>query len=219
MNIDKKYKLGLYIMIVVLSAYLRKNIFNLNLIDFPPNKNIILALEILVMKKCIQLFYYDQNKLDSFDKLEKYLDAKYSKDNIMVDPSAIIKNLSFKITNYGKKLISHPFDVDLAHFYEKCVNSKIGYYGSIIVSMVSQENYNFMNGKSNDKLDIKYLIETFEEFKKAENKTALCSKKGIPYKGLDTAERIVKTLDFSKEGDLDLLERVFSKSFEHNLYA
>lgn len=191
-----------------------KNIFNLHLIDFPPIKNVSLSLELLLSKKCIQMLY-DQNKIDSFDLLEKHIDSEAK--NMTFEAMQIIKKITFKMTNYGRRLISHPFDVDLSHFYEQCVNAKIGYYGSILVSLISQENYNFMNGKADATCDIQYLIELFENFQNSQDKTSFSNKLGIPFKGLDTASKIFKTLNSSKEGDIDLVSRVFSKSFEHNL--
>ena len=202
---------------VLFLVNMKKNIFNLDLIDFPPIKNLAMALEFLISKKCIQMFY-KQNKIDSFDNFEKHLENQIlQKDLIFIDPCTIIKDLTLKITNYGRKLASHPFDVDLAHFYEQCVNSKIGYYGSILVSLISQENFNFLNGKTDKICDIEYLIELFESFQESSDKVSFALKRGIPYKGLEIATKIFKTLNCSKEGNQDLLNRIFSKSFEHNL--
>lgn len=192
---------------------MKKNILNLDLIDSPPIKNVILALEFLISKACVQIFY-EGSKFDSFESLEKSLTEKFT---TFIDPSVIIKNTTFKTTNYGRKLVSHPFEVDLAHFYEQCVDSKVGYYGSIIVSLISQQNYNFLDGQSEKISDILYLIDLFEAYQAAQDKQDFTFKKGIPFKGLDIATKIFKTLNSSKDGDLDLVQRIFSRCFAHNL--
>lgn len=198
---------------------IRRNIFSFELIDSPPIKNVILALEFLLSKKCIQAFYAGE-KMDSFTALEQSFNKLQGADEMTektqlstcIDPSDVIKQLAFKITNYGKKLVSHPFDTNLAHFYEQCVDLKIGYFGSILVSLISQENCNFLNGNSEKKCDIESLIELFES-----NKQEFLSKRGLLFKGLDIATKIFKTLNHSKEGDLELVQRVFSRCFDHNL--
>lgn len=191
---------------------MKKNIFTFEFIDYPPIKNVISALEYLLAKKCI-LVFYKNNTFESFQKLEK----SFEHDVSLLDMNYVLKNTVLKITNYGRKLLFHPFDVHLAHFYEQCVDSKIGYFGSIIVSLISQENYNFLSSNSQKMTDLEYLINLFEEYVKSEDKYGFCHQKNISIKGMESAHRIFKTLDHSKEQDMEVLSRVFSRCFDHNL--
>lgn len=57
----------------------------------------------------------------------------------------------------------------------------------------------------------------FMEFINSKDKKEYCKNKEISLKNLDKALRILKCLNKNKKGDIDLLEKVFSKSFEYNL--
>lgn len=76
----------------------------------------------------------------------------------------ISKNVSFRITNYGRKIIHYPFDDHLSHFYEQCITGNVGYYGPILVSLISQENFNFLRSEVEEKSDIEILVSIFEKY-------------------------------------------------------
>lgn len=191
---------------------LRRNILTFEFIDFPPIKNVMHAIEFLISKSCVQMLY-KQEKIESLEMLEK----KLHEADGFIDPSAVVKELIFKITSYGRRLVYHPFDAHLSHFYEQCVAGNTGYYGSIIVSLISQENYNFLGTQPKKIPDIQYLIEVYEQYQEAEAKYEFCQKKGIPVKGMEAATKISKALDNSREGDIEFVQKIFSRCFVHNL--
>lgn len=190
----------------------KKNIFTFEFIDYPPLTNVQNALEFLVSKKCMVIFY----------KSTKYTDFKSFEDVVgktieYVDIKSVIKNLSFRTTSYGIRLLRHPFDVHLAHFYEECIEANVGYFGGIIVSLISQENYNFMNGEGEKRSDLEHLVDIFENYIAAQDKLEYCNKTGVPFKGMETASRVFKQLNHSREGGMDLVMQIFSRCFEHNM--
>lgn len=187
---------------------LRKNILEIQFIDYPSVKNIILSLEFLLLKKCIIGFY----KNEKFDLL-KDLNEKIRKNN----ENMISRDIYFKVTNYGRKLARYSFNIDIAHFYEQCVQNNLGYYGGIIAAMVSQDNYNFLVASQEKKTDLQVLINIYEEFEKADNKIEFCKKKRVPYKGMENTSKITSLLNKSKNGNLDKLNRIFSNCFNHNI--
>lgn len=188
---------------------LRKNILAFEFIDFPPIKNVLLAIEFLINKSCIQMFYKGC-PIESLEKLEGSLITDF------VDTSAV-KEVTFRITGYGRRLVHHPFDAHLSHFYEQCVAESVGYYGSIVVSLVSQEGYNFLGARSERIPDILYLVELYEGYQETEAKHDFCKQRGVPIKGMETAVRISKALDASRKGDIEHVQRIFSRCFSHNL--
>lgn len=191
---------------------LKKNLLTFEFIDYPPVKNIYHAINFLYKKNCISISYKNQK----IDDLQSF-DDKYKKVIDFVDQSEMARDISFKITSYGRRLACHPFDVHLAHFYENCVTNGVGYYGSVLVSMMSQENYNFLNYKTEKNTDIEKLIEIFELFKDSNDKMGFCVKNGLPYKGMMTADKMFNCLNKQKDGDIDNVQRIFSKCFDHNL--
>ncbi|ORD99416.1 DHX33 [Hepatospora eriocheir] len=131
-----------------------------------------------------------------------------------------INNNDLTLTSYGRRLSYHPFDVHLANFYEKCIENKIAKYGSILLSMISLENFNFLNSDSKE-LDIRYLVRIFEEYKNSSNKRKYVIDNNLPSKGMSMALQIYKSLrkncSVSDENVIEILEKVFSDSFKHNL--
>lgn len=157
-------------------------------LNYPPVKNIRIALEFLKEKKCIEI----ECKEESETKPE--------------------------ITTYGKRLLQHPFDVNLANFYECAISKNFAYFGSIIVALISLENYNFMQYKEKtQKTDLEWLIYIFEEYKKAEDKYDCCKKYDLPVKGMKNAHKIFKTLKRTNNNiTLEDFEKLFSNCFAHN---
>ncbi|ELA42439.1 uncharacterized protein VICG_00538, partial [Vittaforma corneae ATCC 50505] len=129
----------------------------------------------------------------------------------------VLRNTVLKITNYGRRLIYHPFDTHLAHFYEQCIEAHVGYFGSIIVSLVSQESYNFLDAQAEKKADLEYLIQLFEDYCTSNDKAEFCYKTNISLKGIENAYKIFKHLNHSRDGSIETALRVFSRCFEHNL--
>lgn len=188
------------------------NIFKFDFLDYPTQLNVKRALNFLIIKKLIT------------------------------------ENL--KITKLGLQILSYPFELNLSCFYQNCIDNDLGYYGSILVSLISLDNYNFLTSnqkedicEKNDKgfntnfdhpynlehninkenklknsiTDIKYLIELFIGFVESKNKQSYCKNKQVSIKNLDKAHRIFKLLNKNKKGNVELLEKIFSKSFEYNL--
>lgn len=191
---------------------LKKNILTINYINQPPINTVILALEFLIDKKCVVVFYKN-NKIESLSDFS----SVFKGDSEIFNFDLISKDIYFKATNYGKKLMYHPFDVHLSHFYDQCVSNGLGYYGSILVALISQENYNFVNCIDQKVTDIQYLIKLFLDYEESNNKIEFCKTRNVPIKGMEIASKISNRLNKSKNGDFDRLERIFSKCFEHNI--
>ena len=165
------------------------DIFNFSFLDYPTQLNVFRSLEFLYNKKLI--------------------------------------NENMQITKQGIRILRYPFELNLSCFYDDCINSGLGYYGSMLVSMISIDNYNFIKnldmvqGKNIDKemftTDIKYLINIFSNFLNAKVKKEFCKINEISLKNLDKAYKIFKGLNKNKNGNVDLLEKIFSKSFDYNL--
>ena len=196
---------------------LGKNILNFSFLDFPPIKNVVSGLEFLLLKGCIEINCCDKSSPDDI------LD-----DSSLVDYPALLRSIRFKITKYGRRLALHPFDTHLANFYEQCIEKGVGYYASLLLSLISQENSNFMNSESKSRPDIIYLIEMLTVYKNSGDKQKYCLKNGLPYKGMELACRMLKTLNKTSNGDdmdagnlnaddLNLVEKIFSNCFDHNL--
>ena len=128
-------------------------------------------------------------------------------------------SIKFKISDYGKQIIFHPFEVYFSHFYQQCINNDVSYYGSLLISSISQENYTFLTSPKliGKQSDILYLVEIFEQYLDSGDKHNFCISRNLPIKGMEMAERIFKTLNKSGKGSLETLERVFSNCFSHNL--
>lgn len=197
---------------ILFIASIRRNLFTFEFIDYPTIKNVLAAIEFLICKKCIVILYKD-NRFESLEKLETNFDT----NGEFIDLSTAFKNISIRITNYGMRLIRHPFDVHLAHFYEQCIEAEVGYFGSILVSLISQENYNFLDAQFDRKMDLEYLISLFEGFRSSKEKANYCYEKGLPLKGMDNADRIFRRLNHSKKGGIELIFKIFSQCFAHNL--
>lgn len=133
---------------VVLSLInLQKNILTFEFLDFPPIKNCLGALEFLLLKNCIEIVY-KKGKGCVLESFEKLLEASWKDE--FVDYSIISRNIDIKITKYGRRLAFHPFDPPMAHFYEQCIEHGIGYHGSLLLALISQDNNNFMNNQGNN---------------------------------------------------------------------
>lgn len=190
----------------------KKSIFTFEFIDYPPIRNVQTAIEFLIAKKCMAVFYKDKR----FGDLKSFEEALESATDL-VDIPSVLKNLRLRTTSYGMRLSRHPFDVHLAHFYEQCIEAGVGYFGGIIVALVSQENYNFLNGEAEKASDLECMVGLFEGYAAAVDKLEYCSRTGVPIKGMEIATRVVRQLNHKKDGSLDAVMRIFSRCFEHNL--
>ena len=188
-----------------------KSILTFPFLDYPSLQSCVSALDYLADKKCIEIICNGKKIVDK-ETAEKY----FSKDQF-IDYSEMMMKIQFKITPYGKTLLRHPFEVNLADFYEQCIRENVGYYGSILVSLISQEDMGFMGSNDSREPDIRHLIKIMEEYLAAENRGAFALEHGISQKGLETARRIFKSLNKSKVENIERVERIFSKSFSRNL--
>lgn len=189
---------------------LKKNILNVEFVDYPTIRNLTLALDFLLSKNCISVYYKDESVSSV-----KHLNEKLLDDNSLDDFRS--KNIYFKATNYGKKLMRCPFNVDIAHFYYQCVQNNLGYYGAIIASLISQENYNFLMPQDGIGTDLGQLINLYERYEKSEDRILFCKKLGVPFKGMEAASRIISTLNTIKTGNIDMIDKIFSDCFNHNI--
>lgn len=197
---------------ILFIASLKKNIFTFEFIDYPPIRNVHAAIEFLVDKKCLAIMY----KGTKFQSLGAF-EENFDKNAEFIDLSVVLKNTILKVTNYGRRLVHHPFDVHLAHFYEQCIEAHVGYFGSVVVSLVSQENYNFLDAQIEKKADLEYLIQLFEDYRTSNDKAEFCHKLNISFKGMENAHRVFKHLNHSKDGSIEVVLGIFSRCFEHNL--
>lgn len=144
-------------------------------------------------------------------------DEKAPARQIFVDYSEIIKHVVFKITKYGHRLSLHPFDAHLANFYEQCIQNGIGYRASLLLSLISQENFSFMSPQPKKRADVLYLVDLIEGYLVAADRQKYCAESNVPHKGMEIASRMLKTLNKSRDGDADALEKIFSECFSHNV--
>ncbi|KAI5148305.1 ATP-dependent RNA helicase DHX8/PRP22 [Enteropsectra breve] len=190
---------------------LGKNIFDFKYIDYPPIANCISALEFLHSKQCIQI-YYDTliiNKQTTFP---------LSNCSSEQDPIDSLGKVVIKITPYGRKLARHPFDTQYAHLYEQCIMNGLGAYGAALLTLISQDRFNFMSPGPKTQPDILHLIDIFFKYKEAENKPLFCRKNEIPARGMALALKMISGLSKNKDGEASGIEKIFSACFSHNLY-
>lgn len=192
----------------------KKDISRMELVDYPPRLNAVSGLKLLLRKGCIEVVDKRKKKVVSETSFSEYVgqpDHSPQQDEDM-------KNIRVRITGYGRTLLRHPFDVHLAHFYQQCVSRGVGYLGSIIVSMVSQDNHNFLRSQEkNSRTDVEFLVKLFETYVETEDKRGHCTKHEVSMKGMERARQIFSTLNKGRSGDMEDLERVFSHSYQHNL--
>ncbi|KAM0675126.1 hypothetical protein GVAV_001469 [Gurleya vavrai] len=129
------------------------------------------------------------------------------------------------ITKYGKKLLKNPLDTKLSHFYEITKNYKIDDLGAILIGLISQEHYNFLNlANQMYKSDIETLLIIFLDYCESKNEKSIELKyDNIAVKALEKAKVIQKQLQKEcgnfemKKNSIDLLEKAFSEAFKFNL--
>ncbi|KAI5170004.1 ATP-dependent RNA helicase DHX8/PRP22 [Pancytospora epiphaga] len=195
---------------------LGKNILNFDFLDFPPVRNCKSAIQFLMAKGCAECFYGNRLVKD-IDTFLSSLPLEVAESVTKGDYTGVLEKIDFRITNYGRRISKHPFDAPLAHFYELCISSNMGYYAALLVSMVSQDNYNFMNSQPKTDPDILHLVYTLEKYMNTIDRKKFCNEHNIPHKGMEMACRIFKALDRRQEGSIEEFEKTFSTAFSHNL--
>lgn len=198
------------------------NIFDCDLLDYPPQSNIYYAVDFLLRKNLIYLTATHKKKIFRIEN-ENIVECKNNKKKEITEErlkklkeNIFDLRMSIKITNYGRIINSLPFDVNLGCFYQECLTNNVAYYGSILVALISLNNYNFIKSSTSKKSDIEYLIGLFEDFLSSDNKKIYCEEVGVSQKFLEKASGVFNKLDKKKGGDILSLEKVFSKSFEYN---
>lgn len=192
---------------------LGRNFFNFEFLNYPPINNCILAVEFLLSKGLIELLFH-KNKLLPYNSLDELLEV--AADGF-VDYSQVIKCMDVKITKYGKRVAIHPFDPILGHFYEQCIGNELGYQAALLLSLISQENFNFMTAQTKDSPDIMYLADLMRGYVEAADRVQYCLKNGLPVKGMEIGLRMLKSLNSSRSGKMELFEKIFSDCFVHNM--
>ncbi|KAF9764202.1 ATP-dependent RNA helicase dhx8 [Nosema granulosis] len=198
------------------------NIFECDLLDYPTQSNVFYAISFLLRKKLIYLIVTYKNKIYRIEngtivecKNNKKLNISEERTKKLLESVFDLK-MNIKITNFGRIISSLPFDVNLACFYQECLTKKVSYYGSMLVAMISLNNYNFVKSSKNNKTDIEHLVGLFEDYLGADNKVQFCKEREVSQKFLEKASNVFNKLDKKKGGDISSLEKVFSSSFEYN---
>ncbi|ADM11310.1 HrpA-like helicase [Encephalitozoon intestinalis ATCC 50506] len=191
----------------------RRNPLKFEFLDYPTRTNAIATLDFLMEKGCINII--DTRKQSS----DRRLDAISMHQECNADSKKMsLEDLQLKITSYGKVVLRHPFDIHLSHFYQQSLDKGVGYLASILVSLVSQDNCSFLKYKSkSQKTDIEFLISLFEGYLESEDKKQYCIKHEIGIKYMEIAKRIFSALNRKKDGDIEMIEKVFSFAYQHNL--
>ncbi|KAH9411672.1 hypothetical protein HK407_04g07800 [Ordospora pajunii] len=159
-------------------------------LDYPTCENIVNAIKFLAGKRCIEI------------------DGIANED---------VSGIRMRATGYGRTVLRHPFDTHLAHFYQQTIDNGVGYFGSIVVSLASQEGYSFLKCKDIDcSSDLEFLIKLFEGYADSEDKKQYCVKHGVSVKCMEVAKQTFGSLRRCKDGDIGMLEKVFSHSYQHN---
>lgn len=135
---------------------------------------------------------------------------------------AIRIDSSIEITNYGKKVLENPFDVHLSHFFQICKKRRIEHVGAIIIAMVSQDNYNFIDrNKKAYRSDLEALSTTFIEYYNSTDRREFCKIRGMSSKPLERAlflyKKITKQIPVCDEHQLIDLEWAFCEAFKSNV--
>lgn len=183
-----------------------KNPLRFEFLDYPTRASAVETLRFLTEKKCISISDMDGGSLglgaSSMDQPEE----------------PCVDNVRIKVTGYGRLVLRHPFDVHLSHFYQQALDNGVGYLGSILASLASQDNYNFLRSKDKaQKTDVGFLIWLFEGYLESEDKKQYCAKHDVSGKHMETARRVWLSLNRRKGGDVEAVERIFSRAYQHNL--
>ncbi|KHN69874.1 HrpA-like helicase [Ordospora colligata] len=167
-----------------------KNPLTFEFLDYPTCANIVNAIKFLVAKRCIEV------------------DGIGNED---------VSRIKMKVTGYGRTVLRHPFDTHLAHFYQQTIESGVGYFGSIVVSLAGQEGYSFLKCKEIEcKSDLEFLIKLFEGYIDSEDRKQYCVKHGVSMKCMEVARQTFGSLRRCKDGDIEMVESVFSRAYQHN---
>ncbi|CAD25212.1 ATP-DEPENDENT RNA HELICASE (DEAD box family) [Encephalitozoon cuniculi GB-M1] len=191
----------------------RKNPLRFEFLDYPTRANAISALSFLLEKGCISISSIRED-------LRCCLNSSLVRhDGAVPDPTELsLDDIRLKITRYGRTVLRHPFDVHLSHFYQQSLGRDVGYLASILVSLVSQDSCNFLKYKNkSQKTDIEFLVCLFEGYLESEDKKQYCAKHEVGIKHMEIAKRIFSALNRKKDGDIEMIERVFSLAYQHNL--
>ncbi|EJW03191.1 hypothetical protein EDEG_02444 [Edhazardia aedis USNM 41457] len=211
---------------------------NLNPLDFdfvsqPNFDNAKLALHFLKKIGCLEI---KTKKINEIEENLEIIDVKKNDKSGSSASNTAKKLNSFEeinlfaiyITEYGRKILKNPLDVNLSHFYEICKSYNIGTYGAILISFISIENYNFVDNQDGKTSDIVYLLKNFIDFHNADDLKEHALMKKLNFTGYLRAHQIYKQLIGHKEKntrqnleldecDADKLEKCFSKAFTHNI--
>lgn len=187
-----------------------KNLLRFEFLDYPTRANAVAALSFLLEKGCVSIIKKDNssNLSETLTQQRNYLDP------IELSPG----DVRFRITRYGRFVLRHPFDVHLSHFYQQCLDKDNGYLASILVSLISQDSCNFLKYKNkSQKTDIEFLICLLEGYLEAEDSKKYCIKYEVGIKHMNIAKKIFLELNRKKGGDIEMVERIFSFAYQHNL--
>ncbi|AFM98070.1 HrpA-like helicase [Encephalitozoon hellem ATCC 50504] len=190
----------------------RKNLLRFEFLDYPTRANAVATLSFLLEKGCISI---NNVKEDNNPDLSATLvQQDVSLDSIELNPD----DIRFRITKYGRLVLRHPFDVHLSHFYQQCLDKNAGYLGSILVSLIGQDGCNFLKHKNkSQKTDIEFLVYLLEGYLESEDTKEYCIKHEVGMKYMETAKKIFLGLNRKKSGDIEMVERIFSFAYKHNL--
>ncbi|EPR78500.1 ATP-dependent helicase HrpA [Spraguea lophii 42_110] len=132
-----------------------------------------------------------------------------------------MKNNIFEITKYGEELVKLPLDIKMGNFFLTSKKYNCAKHCALLISVISQENFNFFEDLKNkkNKDDILYLIDTVEAYLVANNKLDFCREYKLNMKAMIRAELIYEDLKRRinhKDSDIKNLQKTFCEAFRHN---
>lgn len=179
------------------------NILNLDMIDLPTRRNFRASLTFLLCMEFIEINYMHsaiKEEIDDiFDTIPSAVRAANSRDD------ATCSDANISITMLGRKMLIYPLDVHLAYFFDLCCAAGIQDTGAMLVSLISLDNYNFLQKRSGN--DIHNLLQLFKLYLLGE----------VQMKGLDKARKIYMQLRAENKSQEGAVVAVFSQAFRYNI--
>ncbi|KAG0441414.1 Pre-mRNA-splicing factor ATP-dependent RNA helicase DEAH10 [Dictyocoela muelleri] len=163
------------------------NIFKFDFIDTPDVDSLVDAIEFLERVGAIKNYKnINKNYKNKENDYNKDNDYDYNKDKDYKDKI----EYNFKITKYGYKLLSLPFDPKISNFYYHCLKENLFVPGSILCSFMNFDNLNFnIARKDNDfkneyHEDLKGLIKLMIDFANSNDKKNFCKSVNVRYESM-----------------------------------
>lgn len=196
-------------------SQIEMNVLTVNFISYPTRACVKKGISFLMEIGALSMVKNNEKK-----ELKCRINKIYDKIGFTRNKNHIEnENYFFRITNYGKKLLKYPFDTKYAHFLETSNKLKCGILAAKIISLISEENYNFLI--KNDKMDIFCLLELMNSYLKYMNydsdpikKIDDFYEKDIIYDKIENEQNLKKDSNFisylkEKKINISALKRAF----------